>query len=368
MLNALCVLDTPGEYVVDERPRADGTQRVYLWPLEGGGEPRGIAYSVRSTGFNIQASHVTVEGFLIRKQGGKPNAFGVTGGKGSDITVRDNEVTLVRANRNQVIGISDANRVTISGNYVHECRRAGAIALDRCADSVIRDNRLHKNGATCLLMYRSHNIRVERNVLTDHKGMHANGLTAYVKCSGITFAYNRVSSGNNALTLEDGQDMLVHHNIFDGGGVSSPVGVWGAGTFKNARFYNNLFLRTDPKSSWGLAVYFGRGGDMVGYEFKNNVIDGMYREGPIVAVHENNVYTRPCVSGEKENDWKLGPNEIVEGDLKKLFVDPDKGDWRPKPGGPLIDAGVAVGLKEDIEGAKVPQGKAPDIGAYEGRE
>ena len=71
-----------------------------------------------------------------------------------------------------------------------------------------------------------------------------------------------MSSGNNALTLEDGDGMLVHHNIFDGGGYASPVGVWGAGTFKNARFHNNLFLRTDPNSEWALAVYFGRDGNM----------------------------------------------------------------------------------------------------------
>jgi parallel beta-helix repeat protein len=367
MINALCVLDRPGEYVVDEKPRADGTQRVYLWPLDGNGPPDRIAYSVRANGFTVSGSYVTVEGFLIRKQGGKANAFGITGGRGSDILVRDNEVTLVRAARNQVIGLGDANRVTIANNYVHECRRAGAIALDRCADSVIRDNRLHKNGATCLLLYRSRNILVERNVLTDHKGMHANGLTAYLNCRGIAFVGNRVQGGNNALTLQEGEDMLVASNLFDAEGFASPVGLWGVGTLKNIRFDNNLFLRTDPNSSWGLGVYCGGEGDMVGYVFKNNVVDGIYREGPIVAVHENNVYTRPCVSGEKDNDWKMGPNEVLEPDLKKLFVDPDKGDWRPRPGGPLDGSGVDVGLAEDIAGAKVPPGKAPNIGAYQTR-
>ena len=126
---------------------------------------------------------------------------------------------------------------------------------------------------------------------------------------------------------------------------------------------NNIIINGSPSQG---GIYIGNKGR--GWVFRNNVIDGIYREWPIAAVHENNVYTRPCVSGEKDNDWKLGPNEIVEPDLRRLFVDPDKGDWRPKPGGPLIDAGVDVGLKEDIDGAKVPRGKAPDIGAYEGRE
>ena len=159
--------------------------------------------------------------------------------------------------------------------------------------------------------------------------------------------------------------MLVANNLFDAGGFASPVGLWGVATLKNIRFYNNLFLRTDPNSSWGLGVYCGGKGDMVGYVFKNNVIDGIYREGDIVAEHDHNVYTRASVSGAKENNWKMGPAEILEPDLKKLFVDPDKGDWRPKPGGPLDGTGVDVGLKEDIAGAKAPQGKAPSIGAYQ---
>ena len=121
-------------------------------------------------------------------------------------------------------------------------------------------------------------------------------------------------------------------------------------------------------SDWSLAVYCGGKGDMVGYEFKNNVIDGIYREGEIVAVHDHNVYTRPGVAGAKENTWKMGEAEVLEPDLKKLFVDPDKGDWRPKPGGPLVGAGVDVGLKEDIDGAKVPQDKKPCIGAYESKD
>jgi len=365
MMNALAILSRPGEFVLDERPRADGTQRVWLWPLEapqGAEGLRGVTYSVQSSGFTINgASYVTIHGFLIRKQGGNPRSFGITGGGATDILIRENEVTLVRAERNQVIGISDADRVTIAGNYVHECRRAGAIALTRCRDSLISNNRLHKNGATCLLMYYSHNIRAEHNVLTDHKGMHANGLTAYLNCSGITFAYNRVSGGSAPITLQEGEDILVHHNIFDGG----VMGLWGVATLKNARFCNNLFLHSDPNSTWALSIYCGGAGPMVGYEFRNNVIDGIYRESDIVAVHDHNVYTRPGVAGAKTNTWKMGEAEVVEPDLKKIFVAPEKDDYHPKPGGPLDGTGVDIGLNEDIAGAKTPQGKPPCIGAYE---
>ncbi len=50
------------------------------------------------------------------------------------------------------------------------------------------------------------------------------------------------------------------------------------------------------------------------------------------------------------------------------FLDPDKGDFRLKPGSPGVDAGIASDVKTDLEGTKRPQGKAPDVGAYEVKE
>jgi len=58
-----------------------------------------------------------------------------------------------------------------------------------------------------------------------------------------------------------------------------------------------------------------------------------------------------------------GPNDIT---AKPLFVDPDNGDFRLKPGSPGIDAGMTIGdVKTDLRGVGRPQGKAYDIGAYE---
>jgi hypothetical protein len=48
-----------------------------------------------------------------------------------------------------------------------------------------------------------------------------------------------------------------------------------------------------------------------------------------------------------------------------LFVDAANGDFRLQSGSPAINNGINVGLTKDYVGMTVPQGTAPDIGAYE---
>jgi len=59
------------------------------------------------------------------------------------------------------------------------------------------------------------------------------------------------------------------------------------------------------------------------------------------------------------------PGDLFESDLGKIFVDPDHHDYRLRPRSVAIDAGGETGDKEDIAGTPVPQGRGPDIGAYE---
>ena len=61
---------------------------------------------------------------------------------------------------------------------------------------------------------------------------------------------------------------------------------------------------------------------------------------------------------------KTEPNSIA---TNPYFVDPARRDFRLKADSPCIDAGTATDRKADFAGTPVPQGAAPDIGAYEYR-
>jgi hypothetical protein len=60
--------------------------------------------------------------------------------------------------------------------------------------------------------------------------------------------------------------------------------------------------------------------------------------------------------------WKKEPHSICAA---ARFVDAQKRDFHLAAGSPCIDAAAADGIRRDFDGVPVPQGKAPDMGAYE---
>lgn len=50
-----------------------------------------------------------------------------------------------------------------------------------------------------------------------------------------------------------------------------------------------------------------------------------------------------------------------------MFVEPESLDFRLRPGSPCIDSGQELGVESDFERTPRPQGKGPDMGAYEAR-
>jgi len=251
------------------------------------------------------------------------------------------------------------DRGLVERNDIHENAYCAGLMLSQFNNSVARGNLLRKNGSTAIDYYNCHGSRIERNVIRDNLGMHANGITMYVGCTDIVVQGNECYNANG-VTTNEGNNILIRNNIFVGGGNETGMGLWSSPPMDNLTIVNNVIIEGSPSQG---GIYIGNKGK--GWVFRNNVIDGVTGVIQPDAQFSHNIYTR---LGEAQKGRALGPGEKVVEDLKQLFVDPAKGDYRPKPGGPLIDAGPDVGLKDDFAGTKVPQGKAPDIGAYEGRE
>jgi hypothetical protein len=162
-----------------------------------------------------------------------------------------------------------------------------------------------------------------------------------------------------------------------------------------SQVYGNVFSNDGGKRYWGIVATTG-----VHYVYNNVFYENNYGimadTGEPTVVVQNNIF-----AGSSNETWYYiyiqsgtyrGDNNLFFGgangwqdrgvtmatlvawrassgqDGRSLNSDPlfvSSSDFRLKPSSPAIDAGVNVGLTKDILGVAIPQGSAPDIGAYE---
>ena len=372
MLNALGVLDAPGEFHFDETPGAKGMHRVTLWPRDPGTNgPREVSFAARYYAFDLRSEgHVVIQGFRIQKLGGAGgDAFAVSNHRvktGRDIVIRDNEILRIGAGRRSiVIQLTGVEGALVEGNTISLNRYCTAVMASGCSGVVTSNNRLHKNGATAIDYYGCRSSKLLHNTLTDHKGVHANGLTLYNGNKDCLVEGNRVSGGNNGMTIQGAENVVIRNNIFDGHGEAVSLAIWPQRPFRNVKVLHNVFLRTRRESTYSASL-FSNSRCIEGLVVKNNIMDGYALEhyaDKLPGEFSHNLYTYIGPTDHKARG--LGEGDVFEPDLKKIFVDPEHDDYRLRPGSPAIDAGTDAGVDHDIHGTPVPQGKAPDIGAYE---
>lgn len=353
LANHLRILDIPGEFVVVGR-------RVYYWPQTAGDlAEKTITYSSRRVGVDFAArSNVTLQGFIVQKQGGRERAVGLanTGGRAAGIVIRDNEIRRVRSReRSSTLSLAGLDGGLIDGNRIYENARCRGMAFNDAVDLVVSNNILHKNGSTGIAFFTCKRSKMLHNTVTAHTGVHANALTVYLNSADILVFGNRVYDSNIALTTQKSRNITVACNILTGRG-GYIVADWDG--CDGLSFYNNVILAEQGEAAITVGL------DSTNIVFKNNICAGQVlaritQGAPVLA---NNLYTR--LSNLQRPD-SLEPGALLVNDLNRIFVDPAKRDYRLKPGSPAIDAGVDVGLETDITGVKIPQGKAPDVGAHE---
>jgi parallel beta-helix repeat protein len=356
--NHIRLLDVPGESVISTKTDAEGRRKIYYWPQEPGDiNQKKITFSIRESGIDLNGkSHVILQGFIIQKQGGeKASALSnSTGVKASDVTVRDNEIRWNRSReRSNAVSLPNLEQARIEGNRVYENVRARGLAFNDNTGLVVSNNTLHKNGGTGIAFFGCRNSQMINNTVTAHNGVHANALTVYAGSADVLVSGNKVFDSNIALTTQASTNITIACNILTG-----REGYIFADWDKCDRLniYNNVILGDQGNC----AVTVGTGTKNI--IFKNNICNGhaLNRIKNGTPDMGNNIYTD--VSFVQKS---LEPGSRKIPNLSSIFADPEKRDYRLKKDSPAIDAGTAVGISTDITGRAVPQGEAPDIGAYE---
>lgn len=360
LFNSVHLIDQPGEYSVEPLPDPKMSRVFLLPPAVENGQPVDVTISSRTTGFTLEsASYVTIQGFILRRQYASAlNAKGPASG----IIFRDCEATLVKGTKGAVVSANQIDGIVIERCYIHDNPgHIRGLMLHTCHKAVTRDCQMVRNTGTSVDYYVCTNGQVVGNTVLESLGSHANGLTFYSGCNNILVERNFVAKGNCALTLEQGENLVFRNNFFDGNGRSMVIGIWTAQPVKNIQFINNTIVRSTVDSSWAVGLY-SNNKKIEGLVVKNNIIDGLNSAYDVFKSGDfsNNLYTR---TGKDQAERLLGQNELVEKNMKKIFIDPDNGDFRLCKGSPAIGAGTDAGITDDITGKPRPAGQC-DIGAY----
>jgi Right handed beta helix region len=249
--------------------------------------------------------------------------------------------------------IQNSNNIEISNCYIHhvnlnwkspvtsETEAAGdGIQMETCNHWHIHHNIIDRTTTGNKFCFISNNPAQNNGIFEYNalKGPKVNGSSVYIGSgSGIIVRYNFISGPSNSPVYSHAAEILVHHNIFYH--LKGPLYA-----SKGAMVFNNVFYDIP------IAV---QGEDI---ESVNNVF--------LLTSSENEVYK---VENLVENNnlhvnSEPGPNSL-KGD--PAFYNPEKGDFHTEQNSICIDNGVYVGIDYDIEGNEVPNGSAPDIGAYE---
>jgi hypothetical protein len=151
-------------------------------------------------------------------------------------------------------------------------------------------------------------------------------------------------------------DLTMAYNIFshDTNGVIALVYLEGTGTYN---LYNNV-IYSAAQTGNGLQVNTGTTATI-----KNNIVygfdKGIYNNGGTVTEDYNLVYNAGTSnwSGLSQGSYSMSADP--------LFLSAGSANFRLAKSSPAIDNGTDVSLTSDYAGTFVPQGSAPDIGAYE---
>ncbi|HEY1303137.1 MAG TPA: choice-of-anchor Q domain-containing protein [Vicinamibacterales bacterium] len=297
--------------------------------------------------------------------------------------------------------------------FITNAHEAGIFLSATANHNVIRKNEITATGYGAAV-YGQFNLITENNVHDLHiiennagGGNYGAGCFFFQQAGsgGNELSYNRGINcraadsffGFNGKFVEifnNGDNLYVHHNY-----AENPQGFFeagasgGSGTAANVRLVYNVFVNSRADAAQPLTTFCFNTGSfgitMSNFIFDNNTVYQQTGDGSIWRIfgcnsnlsfmtvrnnifygdvqiastsnftHANNVYN--IVSGSLVG-YILGSGERI---ANPLFVNLGARDFTLQALSPAIDGGMSLGYTTDFAGKPVPQGLAPDVGAYE---
>ena len=338
-----------------------------------------VGHDDRNAAIHIVADHVVVEGFDLegeRRRGIVERGIRVSGFPGDlrrGVVLRNNRV---RHFASQGITTSLSPGVVIEDNEVCCTLESHGIYVANSGDRpVIRNNRIHD----------CHKAGIQINADRYIEG--GDGVISGAQVEGNLLYRNVLGRDSAAINLDGVVDSLIRDNLLVDNrfqGIANFIEDGARPSRGNVYLNNTLIMPAG--SHHGLKFRDGSTHGVV----RNNVLIDLGGDGDGLAVDDEslpgldsdyNLITRiedPSDARIALSEWQARRRQDPHSldarrwTLQALFVNPDlahpeQGDFHPRPGGPLVDAGARhpqLG-KVDLAGQPRIQGRAVDIGAYE---
>lgn len=202
------------------------------------------------------ASHVVVRGLSFRNMSDLDGnvrtgmAVWAMRSPARDITIENNSFTNGHSvNQMGAVTIWKTDGLVVRNNHFSTLMTQSAVRVLNSNNAVLRENTAERISATVMLFMNNTNSTIYRNRIRDAKGVHGNGVTAYLGNQNTKILANTISETVRPITIKgnneanpSAENLLIANNLLvaTGESVGSLIS-WG-GVLKGVTIFNNVIL------------------------------------------------------------------------------------------------------------------------------